>query len=59
MIFVLGKEVVNEQKNSTKNTINHKIPIEDTSVDMKSAAMHNYYYDPNIPPTKSTACIIL
>jgi hypothetical protein len=56
MIFVLGKEVAIEQKNSTKST---KIPIEDTSVDMNSAAMHNYYYDPNIPPTKSTACIIL
>lgn len=57
LMFVLAPEVVFERRNSTKPTT--KIPIEDPPLDMNSAAMYNYYNDPNVPAAKSAACIIL
>lgn len=57
-LFVLGAVVVEDKQNSTKPT--NKPKTDDVSINVNnSTAVYNYNHDPNVPPTKSAACIIL
>ena len=58
-MFILGPEIVAQRKNSIKTKTNTKIPTDDIPVDMNSNVIYNHHYDPNDPPVKSAACIIL
>jgi len=62
-LFFSAPDVYAEKRNSimpNTNLYNNQFHLQNTSIDKNTTAMYdNYYYDPNAPTTKSTACNIL
>ena len=58
---LLGTEIAVKTKNSTKarNSTVDTLPMEDGPLETNPPDLYDYYYDPNAPPAKSAACIIL